>query len=260
MKSIVKYAQQIQLPGRQFLDKLMQRFPDRADFAIHHHDQIFGSWDVISAFKASVKLLAGNYKRFSGSRCRHQLNSRFSNRHALAAERRGFEHDVKISVEGAAPVVETAGIFCMSHGNSVARACASIGAVKMGKDASNLGVAHMLPFHFYTFDMCAKPAMNVFLSIKQLAVPGLLSMLFSGGCVDDSIVGGWSLGSMFAFYSALQLEACLAGPRALFHIDARSLAPSPAAHTDPDPTIFIGLDRELIGRANTVLTIRLASS
>jgi len=61
--------------------------------------------------------------------------------------------------------------------------------------------------------------------MKQFAAVGLLSMLLSQGSISEAIVGGCSLGTVFAYQSTFELEACMASPRAVLFLDSRSLPP-----------------------------------
>merc|ERR1712070_831833 len=49
----------------------------------------------------------------------------------------------------------------------------------------------------------------------------LFPMLFSHGGVENTVIGGWSLGGSFAFCSVLELEAGLTGPRSIFELDTK---------------------------------------
>merc|ERR1712196_384395 len=54
------------------------------------------------------------------------------------------------------------------------------------------------------------------LSSRQMTVLSVLTELFSGSRMNDVILGGLSLGSLFAVHGAPILEACLRGPRLTF--------------------------------------------
>jgi len=105
------------------------------------------------------------------------------------------------------------------------RVYATWGAARLGRHVSSLSMAHACPFQFCTIDMMACNMMCAILSIRHFQTVVVFKMLLAHGSIDHAIVGGLSLGAIFAFHSALELEACLSGPRAVFALDAAGLAP-----------------------------------
>lgn len=77
-------------------------------------------------------------------------------------------------------------------------------------------------------------------SLKQFA-PAVLSTLFTRASVQHVLVGGWSLGVVFALVAAVELEVCIAGARGVFALDARGLSPRVRVET------WISLS-EILGR------------
>lgn len=105
------------------------------------------------------------------------------------------------------------------------RVYASHGGLGAGKKMAALDVARGLPVNFYTFDLMEMEKRGGAISIKQFVAMVVVPILLSQGLPEHSIVGGWSLGCFFAFHSAFDLEACMAGPRAVFTMDSQELPP-----------------------------------
>jgi len=112
--------------------------------------------------------------------------------------------------------------FHTSHGSSVMRIYASYGAMNLGK-TYDFEVARFAPSQFYTFKMMATHEMASSLSIKQFVAMVLFPMLLSCKCIENAIIGGRSLDSVFAFHAALELEGSVSDPRAVFAFASRGL-------------------------------------
>jgi len=103
--------------------------------------------------------------------------------------------------------------------------CAAHGGLNVGKQLGTFVVAKALPSQFYSFNMMAVHQMGFCYSIKQLAAARLCLLLLCSSSVANAVVGGWSLGAAFGFYSAWELEACIECLRAVFYFDAHPLLP-----------------------------------
>jgi len=125
---------------------------------------------------------------------------------------------------GAEQVMSAAGRLHTGHGGSAMRIYASHGTMNFGKTC-DFDVARVLSSHFYTFNMMDMRGNETssFLSIKQCVVMVLFPMLLSYKWIENVIIGGWSLVSVFAFHAALELEASISGPCAGFAFDSRML-------------------------------------
>jgi hypothetical protein len=104
------------------------------------------------------------------------------------------------------------------------RIYASHGAMNLGR-TYDFDVARAIPSQFYTFGMMDTQEMASSLSIKQFVAIVLFPVLLVHRWIENVIVGGWSLGSVFAFHAALELEASISGPRGVFAFDSRGLPP-----------------------------------
>jgi len=109
-----------------------------------------------------------------------------------------------------------------NHEVSAMRICASYGAMNFCK-TRDFDVARVLPSQFHTFNMMDTQEMASFFSIEQFVAMVLFPKLLSDKWVDNVIIGGWSLRSVFAFHAALEPETSISGPHAVFASDSRSL-------------------------------------
>lgn len=113
----------------------------------------------------------------------------------------------------------------MTHGGSKTRIIMSHGGLRRGKDAGHFLLANMMPLQFYTLHRTDMQIQSACPSIKQFTVTLLWSALQSGSSPANTILGGWSLGAIFALKSSLTIEDCDFSPRAAFAFDARQLSP-----------------------------------
>lgn len=143
----------------------------------------------------------------------------------LGVQRPTHQFVVKGGVGETKQVHGGAGVLSASHGGDVLHTYATWGAGYRSKAAGDCYVAHAFPSQFYTISMVDMEKMDAILTIKQFVAMVLLPILLGHGCVENAVVGGWSLGSLFTFHSAMELEACMAGPRAAFVLDATRLPP-----------------------------------
>lgn len=105
------------------------------------------------------------------------------------------------------------------------RVYASFGALNIGKKFGAMDIGRYCPFRFCTFDTMQMQKIYNVISLKQFVSAVLLPMVLSNGKVENAVTGGWSFGALFAFHAAAALEACSAGPRAVFALDPRFLLP-----------------------------------
>lgn len=113
----------------------------------------------------------------------------------------------------------------MSRGGSELRAYASYGGAGIGKLCTHFELANWLPSQFYSMNMMGLQEVYAFPSFESLVVTLVISRIQSHGDAGDVLVGGWSLGTQFAFGMALKLESSLRGPRGVFALDIRGLLP-----------------------------------
>lgn len=163
---------------------------------------------------------------------------------AQTVERPLFGLVVKAYVAGVVQAMQETGLLYTDHGGSVMRVYASYGAWNLCKTASHFDVARVFPSQFYTFHRTQMQRRCGCLSIKQFVAVVLFPRLLSHGKVAHAVLGGWSLGSVFAFHSALGLEACISGPRAVFAFDARQLPPMHVVGSRLSPGQFNSISRE----------------
>lgn len=123
-------------------------------------------------------------------------------------------------------LAKLASISCTTHGGSAVRVYASFGAATCGKLCTDMCCAYTLPSQFYTFDMVSTRKAYIVPSFQQFVAISCFPILLSHGSVDNAIIGGWSFGSLFAFHSTLELEACIEGPRVMFALDGRFCSPA----------------------------------
>ena len=110
-----------------------------------------------------------------------------------------------------------------NHGGSVMRSCAFCSA-PLG-EGGNFGVARMFPSLFHAFHSPPMQARDACISTKQFVASVLLLTLLSHGHIGNVVVGGWSLVAAFVMDSALNLEACISGPRGVFAFDGWASPP-----------------------------------
>ena len=120
--------------------------------------------------------------------------------------------------------MSVAGRLDRTHGGSAMRICASYGAMNLGR-TYDFDVARALPSQFYTFDMMDTQEMASSFSIKQFVATVLLPVLLVHRWNENVFVGGWSLGCVFAFHVALELEASISGSCGVFAFDSQGLLP-----------------------------------
>lgn len=128
------------------------------------------------------------------------------------------------------------------------RVYATTGAINLGKKA-DLDMARALPSQFYTLDMMNMQTVNACSTVKQFVAVVAMQRMLSQGSPDNIIVGGWSLGSNFAFHAAMDFEACMTGVRAVFTLDVRTLAPTPPGRLATSSGTMT-VDREFLSRFN----------
>ena len=87
-----------------------------------------------------------------------------------------------------AQVIKTAGIPIWNHGGSAMLIYASHAAVRQGKKARDLDVAHALSSQFYSFDMMPIHTADAPLSIKQFVIVVLVSKLLSRGGAGNVVI------------------------------------------------------------------------
>jgi len=131
---------------------------------------------------------------------------------------------VKAGIVATLQPVVPRGLAYISHGGSTVHVYAAHGAVFVSRD-NHFHIGRAFPSQLCTIDMMHLQTISSLLSIQQLVATVLLPKMFVASDTENIIVGGWSLGSLVARYSVLQLEACSAGPRGVFIMDERRLPP-----------------------------------
>jgi len=126
-----------------------------------------------------------------------------------------------------APLENEACIACSKKGRSDLRVYASWGGWLLGKNAGGFDLARDFPSDFYTLHRTQTQVLHAVPSIKQFVGILCVHVIFSHGPTPSAVVGGWSLGSMFAFYAAAELAACAGSPRAVFAFDSRQFPLTP---------------------------------
>jgi hypothetical protein len=111
------------------------------------------------------------------------------------------------------------------HRRSAMRAYGTCGAVVLSKGDVAMDIARAFPGVYYTFHMMQTQRTGAHAELRQFIACSALPLLASHGRLANAVVGGWSHGATFAYNTAMELETCMGGLRAVFALDPRTLQP-----------------------------------